>query len=133
MQSRSLNIGRFFKASAVLVVFTISISIPLGISFSVQESARNVRIMMDMRQIRDWAEVHQLGNKNYKGFEDNSELKRVFKDIEDMGGKAYIFVAGNYNSYCIKVDFKKGSRCIDNSGYIGKDNRVCSSYITRCN
>jgi hypothetical protein len=133
MQIKSLNIGRLFKALAVLVVFTISISIPLGISFSMQESAKNVRIIMGMGQIRNWAEVHRLDNKNYKGFEDNPELKRALKDIEDMGGKAYVFVAGNYNSYCIKVYFKKGSSCVDDSGYIGKDNGVCSSRIARCN
>jgi len=132
MESRVLNFQRFFKALAVLIVFLISFSIPVCISFRVQEQAKNVRIKMDMGQLRNWAEVYRLTNKSYKGLETSPDLYRVFEDIKLMDGDAKVFVGNNYNSYCTRVSFKKGSFCIDDSGYIGKDNGICSSDTTKC-
>jgi hypothetical protein len=100
-------------------------------SLAVQEQAKNMRIKMDMGQIRNWAEVYKLENKTYWGFEKDVDLERALADIKAMEGNAEIFVKGN--SYCVKVFFKKGSFCVDSSGYIGKDNGICSDKVVNCN
>ncbi len=126
------NIERVFRASAILVVFLISFSIPVGISFAVQEDARNMRIKMDMEQLRNWGEVYHLENKSYRGMENDDNIKKVFADIKEMKGATSIFVGKDHNSYCVKAIFRKGSWCVDNTGHAGKDDGVCSQYVTKC-
>lgn len=132
MESEVLNIKRFFKASAVLIVFLISFSIPVVIAFNLEEQAKNTRIKMDMGQLMNWAQVYEVQNKSFKGFEVDPNLSQFFKDIESMNGKVNIFVSQDYKEYCSKVFFKKGSFCIDSFGYSGKDKGVCSIENTKC-
>jgi len=124
---------KFFRRLAVLVVFLVSFSIPILISIIIQEDARNVRIKMDMGQMRDWAEVYSIENNDYKGLGTDPDIERFLGDIKDMKGNVNIFVGKNYNSYCAIVSFKKGSFCVDASGYIGRDRGICSPHVTRCN
>lgn len=128
-----LSNKRFLKGLAVLIVFLISFSIPVIISFVIQEDAKNMRIKLDMGQLRNWAEVYRLENKNYKGFEIDPDIERAIKDIKDMSGSVHIFVGKKYDSYCVKAVFRKGSFCVDDSGYVGKDGGVCSPHVTKCN
>ena len=132
MESRALNLKRFFKALALLIVFLISFSIPVVIAFNLEEQAKNMRIKMDMGQLKNWAEVYHLTNKSYEGFEKDPNLYRFFEDIEAMDGEAEIFINQNYESYCSRVFFKRGSFCIDDAGYFGKDEGICSSGYTKC-
>lgn len=133
MEAKALNVKRFFRASAALIVFLISFSIPVIIAFNVRERAMDMRIKMDMGQLKNWAEVYRLTNKSYKGFENDPDLYRFFEDIKSMNGEARIFIGKNHDSYCSTVFFKKGSFCIDDSGYTGRDNGICSFENTRCN
>ena len=132
MESQALNLKRFFKALAVLIVFLISFSIPVVIAFNLEEQAKEMRIKMDMGQLKNWAEVYNLTNKSYEGFEKDPDLYRFFEDIELMDGEAKIFINQNYESYCSRVFFKRGSFCIDDTGHLGKDEGICSSEHTRC-
>jgi len=133
MESRVLNLQRFFKALALLIVFLVFFSIPVMVALSIEEDARNTRIRMDMNQLKNWAEVYRLTNKSYEGFENDLDLFRVFEDVKSMGGEIKIFVNENDDSYCSRVFFRKGSFCIDDSGYTGKDYGNCSSVFTKCN
>ena len=132
MEAEARNIQKIFKAIAALFVFLISFSIPILICRSVEEDARNARIRMDMGQIRNWAEVYELENKTYEGLENDRELKRSFEDIGSMGGAVSVFVGEQHDSYCARVFFRKGSFCVDSSGYAGKDKGNCSSSRARC-
>lgn len=132
METESENIKKIFKALAALFVFLASFSVPVLICRSVEEDARNARIRMDMGQIRNWAEVYELKNKTYEGLGDNPELKRSFNDIGSMGGSVSVFVGEQHDSYCARVFFRKGSFCVDSSGYAGKDRGICSSAMTNC-
>jgi len=132
MEIEAANLQKIFKALAAFFVFLISFSIPVLFCINVEREARNTRIRMDMGQIRNWAEVYELKNKTYEGFENDSELARAMEDIRSMGGEASVFVAEDHGSYCVKVIFKEGSFCIDSRGYIGKDAGRCSSIETRC-
>ena len=133
MESRVLNCQRFFKALALLIVFLVFFSIPVMVAFNIEEDARNIRIRMDMNQLKNWAEVYRLTNKSYQGFENDPDLSRVFEDIKSMKGEVNIFVSENNDSYCSRVFFRKGSFCIDDSGYTGKDDGNCSSTFAKCN
>jgi hypothetical protein len=120
---QSEKIKKFFKALAVLVVFFSSFSVPMYLSYKAQEKAKEVRVKMDMSQLKNWAMVYELENSNYAGFENNSEIKRVFNDIESMNGTAYIFISDDFKKYCYQTNFsnkKLGTWCVDYSGYVGK-------------
>lgn len=132
MEIEAANIQKIFKALAALFVFLVSFSIPIFFCMKVEGEARNMRIRMDMGQIRNWAEVYKMENKNYKEFGSDPDLDRAFEDIRSMGGDVSIFVGKDDNSYCARVFFDKGSFCVDNSGYMGRDSGKCSSEKTRC-
>lgn len=129
---KALNAERAFKALAALIVFLISFSIPVFISLYVMEDARDTRIKMDMNSLKNWAQVYRMEEGSYGGFEANPELNVFFEDIKSMNGEAKIFVGEDYESYCVRVIFRKGSLCVDNSGYIGKDKGICSPSVTKC-
>lgn len=132
MESQPLNLKRLFKALAVLIVFLISFSIPVVVAFNLEETAKDMRIKMDMGQLKNWAEVYRLENKSYEGFEKDPDLYRFFEDIGEMDGEVKIFINQNHESYCSRVFFKRGSFCIDNNGYFGEDKGICSSEYTKC-
>lgn len=132
MEVEARNIQKIFKALAALFVFLISFSIPVLICMNVEEDARNARIRMDMGQIRNWAEVYKLNNKTYEGLGDDPDLKRSFEDIGSMGGTVSVFVGEQHGSYCARVFFRKGSFCVDSSGYAGKDKGICSPATANC-
>lgn len=132
MESQALNLQKFFKALSVLVVFLVFLSIPIIIGFRLDQQARDMRIKMDMGQLKNWAEVYRLTNKSYEGFENDPDLARFFDDIESMGGEVDIFIGENNDSYCARVFFRKCSYCIDNSGYMTEDSGVCSSETPHC-
>jgi len=132
MENQALNLQKLFKVSAVLIVFLVFFSIPVIIGYRMEEKARDMRIKMDMGQLKNWAEVYRLTNKSYEGFENDPDLARFFEDIEAMGGEVNIFIGENNDSYCAEVFFRKCSYCIDNSGYMTEDNGVCSSETPRC-
>ena len=129
---KALNSKTLSNAFAVLIVFLVSFSIPVFVCLFVMEDAKNARIKMDVGSLKNWAQVYQMEDGNYKGLETNGKLKMFFEDIKSMDGEAKVFVGKDYKSYCARVIFKKGSLCIDNSGYLGKDKGVCSSSITKC-
>jgi hypothetical protein len=133
METHSSNLQGLLKIIAVLAVFLVFFSIPVLLFWQTQEQAKNIRITMDMKQLKNWSEVYRIENKNYKGFEKNPDLNRFFEDIKSMEGEARIFVSNDYNAYCARVLFKKGSFCVDNLGYSGKDNGICSPGATKCN
>lgn len=132
MESQALNLQKLFKALAVLVVFLVFLSIPIIVGFRLEQQARDMRIKMDMGQLKNWAEVYRLTNKSYEGFENDPDLARFFDDIESMGGEVEIFIGENNDSYCARVFFSNSSFCIDDSGYITEDNGVCSSETSHC-
>jgi len=120
----SEKIKKFFKALAVLVVFFSSLSVPLYISYKTQENARQMRVKMDMSQLKNWAEIYEVNNGNYLGLENDSNVLRSFEDIELMGGYTHIVVSSDSIKYCCQTRFAKkalGTWCVDSSGYMGKD------------
>ena len=129
---KSFNIEKIFNTLAVLVVFLVSFLIPVFVSLFIMEDARNARIKMDMSSLKNWAQVYQMEEGDYRGLEMSRELNVFFEDIKSMKGEVKVFVGQNYESYCTRVIFKKGSLCVDNSGQMGKDKGICSSSVTRC-
>jgi hypothetical protein len=120
----SEKIKKFFRALAVLVVFFSSLSVPLYISYKTQENAKQMRIKMDMSQLKNWAEIYEVNSGNYFGLDNDSNVDGVFKDIESMGGSAHIIVSSDSIKYCCQTRFIKkelGTWCVDSSGYMGKD------------
>jgi len=103
------------------------------ISYKTQENAKEMRIKMDMRQLKNWAIIYKINNDNYLNLEKDSEVSKVFKDIQSMGGNAYMVVSGDANKYCCQANFERkgGVWCMDSSGYIGKDDK-CSSVNISC-
>jgi hypothetical protein len=117
-----------------LVVFAISLSLPLYVSYKTQQNAKVMRVKMDMNQLRNWAEVYKVENESYTGLGDNKEIKRVFEDIKSMDGTALIFVSDDGTKFCCRTDFsnrKLGNWCVDDSGYIG-DNGKCNTDYFQC-
>ncbi len=124
MMGDSEKIKKFFRTLAVLVVFVSSLSVPLYISYKTQENAKQMRVKMDMSQLKNWAEIYEVNNGNYLGLENDSNVLRVFKDIESMGGNTHIVVNSDSIKYCCQTKFTKkelGVWCVDSSGYMGKD------------
>jgi len=119
----SEKVKKLFRALAVLVVFFVSLSVPLYISYKTQERAKEIRIKMDMSQLKNWAEIYEIKNGSYIGLENDLEVKKVFEDIESMGGVPNIFVSNDANEYCCQTEFKKklGVWCLDSSSYLGRD------------
>jgi hypothetical protein len=120
---------------AVLVVFTVSLLLPLYISYKTQQHAKVIRVKMDMNQLRNWAEVYKIENNNYTGLEDDKEIKRVFEDIKSMGGLAIIFVSEDNTMFCCRTNFSNtrlGSWCIDSFGHVGGDGKCTANHI-QCN
>jgi hypothetical protein len=117
----SEKIKKLFKGLAVLVVFLSSLFMPLCLSYKAQEKAKEMRVKMDMSQLRNWAEVYELNNQDYAGLENDLEIQRVFKSIESMGGVASIFVSSDSKKYCSQANFsnkKLGTWCVDDSGNV---------------
>jgi fructose-1,6-bisphosphatase len=128
------KIKKFFKALAVLVVFFSSLSVPIFISYKTQMKAQEIRIKMDMGQIKNWATIYQLNNNNYYGLDRDSEINRVFEDIKLMDGDAHLFISKDFRKYCCQTNFldkKLGKWCVDYSGNIGI-NGECDKVNTRC-
>jgi len=128
------KIKKFFKALAVLVVFFSSLSVPIFISYKTQMKAQEIRIKMDMGQIKNWATIYQLKNNNYYGLDRDSEINRVFEDIKLMGGEARIFVSKDARKYCCQAKFSDnsfGSWCVDYTGSVG-GNGKCEEDNIQC-
>jgi hypothetical protein len=134
ISGESEKLKKFFRALAILVVFFSSLSVPLYLSYKAQEKAKEMRIIMDMGQLKNWAMVYSIKNGDYADFENSSEIKRVFDDIKSMDGDANIIVSSDSQRYCSQVNFinkKLGTWCVDFSGYVGKDG-VCSQNNISC-
>lgn len=128
------KIKSFWKALAILIVFLGSFSFPFYCSFKAKEVAIELRIRMDMNQLKNWAEIYRLKHGTYSGLNDDLEVKRVFADIESMGGTVKITVDGDNEKYCsqslfIKKDIE--TWCIDSSGHMGVG--ACDSEAVSCN
>lgn len=130
---RVLNTKKLFKAAAILIVLIVGFSIPFIIINSVQEDTKNMRIRMDMNQLKLWAETHGLQRGNYEELESNKEVQKVIDDIGSAGGNCSLFVSSNYFKYCAETSFaniKMSKWCADSSGYVGKG--ICSQESYRC-
>jgi len=130
----SEKIKKFFKALAVLVVFFSSFSVPIYLSYKTQEKAKEMRVKMEMGQLRNWAMIYELENKDYDGLDNNVEIKKVFESIKSMGGNAYIFVSADHKRYCCQTNFLNkslGSWCVDYTGNIGRDGN-CDKNNVQC-
>lgn len=128
MDFTARNIEMLAKGIAVLVVFIISISLPLAISNSLQERARDAVIRSSFNQIKNWAQIYVIRNGTYEGLAMDLEIRKVVEHIYLQGGSCLIF--GNNNEYCAKTTFnngKRGTLCIDSSGYIGSHALNCRS------
>jgi len=126
------KIKKLFRALAVLVVFFSSMSLPLYLSYRTQENAKVIRVKMDMNQLNNWAKIYEVQNNDYIGFDNSKDVKRVFKDIESMGGVAHIFISKDGEKYCCKTEFlnkKLGTWCIDNFGSVGGDGKCSANYV----
>lgn len=120
----SEKVKKFFKALAVLVVFLVSLSLPLYFSMRTQGKAKEIVVKMDMDQLKNWAEVYKIQNGSYTGLEDDSEIEKVFENIKSMGGNPRMIINRNSSKYCCQTEFIKkdlGTWCVDYSGYVGKD------------
>jgi len=129
------NIKIILKFLAIFVVFTVSLCLPLYVSYKTQQNAKVMRIKMDMNQLRNWAEVYRIENNNYIGLENDVEIKRVFEDIKTMDGLTVIFVSTDGKSFCCRTNFSNtrlGSWCVDNFGRVGDDGKCTTNHI-QCN
>lgn len=132
--AESEKLKKLFVGLAVLVVFVLSLSVPLYLSYKAQEKAKEMRVKMDMSQVRNWAQVYEINNQTYRNFEKDSELIKVFKDINSMGGVADIFISKDSSKYCCQVQFTNkslGTWCVDDSGYVGA-NGQCEKNNIKC-
>ena len=128
------KIRRFFKALAVLAVFAASLSVPIYVSYKTQIRAQEIRIKMDMGQLKNWATVYELEHDDYNGLDRDSEITRVFEDIKSMGGDAHIFISKDAKKYCCQTKFSNKSLdswCVDYTGNIGGDGK-CEEGNVRC-
>jgi hypothetical protein len=103
------------------------------LSYKTQEKAKEMRVKMDMGQLKNWAVVYEINNGNYLGFEKDSNVTRVFEDIKSMGGVVHIIVSKDSKRYCCQTKFTKkelGTWCVDSSGYVGKDGGCSINNIT---
>ena len=134
VSAASGKIKKFVTGLAVLIVFGSSLAMPLFLSYKAQEKAKEMRVRMDMSQLKNWAQVYQLNNQDYAGFDNDVEIKRVFVDIKSMDGVANIFISRDSSRYCCQVSFsdkKMGTWCVDDSGYVGADGK-CNKSNVKC-
>jgi len=134
VSGESDKIKKLFIGLAVLIVFCSSLAMPLYLSYKAQEKAKEIRVKMDMSQVSNWAQVYRINNQSYSGFEQDLELKRVFKDIVSMGGLTDIFISPDSKKYCCQVQFENknlGTWCVDDSGHIGSNGR-CEKNNIKC-
>ncbi|MCK9445884.1 hypothetical protein M0Q50_03230 [bacterium] len=128
------KIKRLFRALAVLVVFISSFSVPVYVSYKTQTMAKEMRVRMDMGQLKNWAIIYKLEHNDYDGFKNDPEITRVFNDIKLMGGEAYIFVSNDAKKYCCQTNFidkSFGSWCVDYTGNVGSNGK-CGKNNIQC-
>jgi hypothetical protein len=130
---RILNAKKLFKAAAFLIVFIIGFSIPFFIISSIQENAKNVRIQMDMNQLKLWGESYGIQRNSYKGLDENKEMQSVVNDINSAGGNCFIYINKSFDKYCSETSLsnvKLGKWCVDSAGYVGRGS--CSRESYKC-
>lgn len=131
---QSEKIKKFFQALAVLVVFFSSLSMPLYLSYKAQGKAKQVRVKMEMGQLKNWGMIYQIENGSYNGLSNDPEIKKVFNDIKSMGGDAYIFISKDSKRYCCQANFLEkelGSWCVDHTGSL-QSNGKCDASNIKC-
>jgi len=125
---------KLFKVLAILVVFLVSLSLPIYIAHKTEIRARIIRVKMDMGQLKNWAMVYELEHSNYNGLDKDLEINRVFNDIKSMGGNAYIWVSKDNKKYCCQTSFSDknlGSWCVDYTGSVGSNGK-CDKNNIQC-
>ena len=120
------KIKKLFKVLAVLVVFFSSLSLPIYIAHKTEMRAKEMRVKMDMGQLKNWTTIYLINNNSYKGLDKDSEINRVFNDIEAMGGNVDIWVSKDTRRYCCQANFSNKefeSWCVDYTGNVRNDKK----------
>ena len=128
------KIKKLFKVLAVLIVFFTSLSVPIYIAHKTEMRAKEMRVRMDMGQLKNLATIYLINNNSYKGLDKDSEINKVFSDIELMGGNADIWVSKDTKRYCCQASFldeKLGLWCVDYAGNV-RSNEKCDLNNIQC-
>lgn len=130
-ESDNENLKKYLKVLAIFVVFAACFSIPFYCSYLTQKGAKVAMIKMDASQLRNWAQIYRLNNGSYIGLENDYEFSRVIEGAKRMNGEAVVYTSAD--SYCSVLSLERESFCTDSSGFVGKDEGVCSPDSVKCN
>lgn len=92
------------------------------------------KIINDLKQIEAWGQIYRIKNDNFKGFENDIEIRMLKIDLVSTTGKDMeMYFNENFNSFCVKAQTNKNNVfCIDDSGKILKEAPSCFQGSGRC-
>jgi hypothetical protein len=111
------------KCLSALSVFFIFFFIPILFFRQIKINVENMEIKEGLNNIRLWSDVYKAKNGNYKGIENDPEIKRIMLFINYMGNDCKLFSNDSGNNFCVKAKIKNiimsRNWCVDNTGYSG--------------
>ncbi|MDD4409910.1 MAG: hypothetical protein PHW52_04655 [Candidatus Pacebacteria bacterium] len=116
------------------LVFLFFFSIPIMTITQMQKIDNENKIINDLKQIEAWGQIYRIKNDNFKGFENDIEIRMLKIDLVSTTGKDMeMYFNENFNSFCVKAQTNKNNVfCIDDSGKILKEAPSCFQGSGRC-
>ncbi|MDD5569139.1 MAG: hypothetical protein PHG23_01875 [Candidatus Pacebacteria bacterium] len=120
--------GPFLKSLAVILVFGVSMSIPVVVYDILKKSADNLMIKRDLDQIKTWGQIYKIKNGSYKGVNTYIEVIKKKIDIDTLGGKTEVYVSPDSINFCAKSKLLNSRKnwCVDSTGYVGENANACN-------
>ncbi|MCK9393180.1 MAG: hypothetical protein WCX30_00620 [Candidatus Paceibacterota bacterium] len=99
----------------------------------IQKTDNEKKIKYDLRQLESWAQVYKMKNSDFKGFDEDMEIKMIKIDlVAATGNPVEINFDDNYEIYCIKAIKDKKTYCIDDTGDLVEDGTGCKPGTGTC-
>jgi hypothetical protein len=116
------------------LVFLFFFSIPVLTVTQIQKVDNENKVKYDLRQIEAWAQVYKMKSGTFQDFENDVEIRMLKIDIAAMTGKNIeMHFSEGYQNFCVKANTNKNNTyCVDDSGYLGKENEGCVDGIGSC-